>query len=287
MQVSAGRDGHHGCDARRVRIPHPRAACGLWCSGIHGRLYPVPHHGHAPVWMVFSGGVVHAGWVALPRVPHSPCSVRALGFPSSDWIRIFSYRHCTAPPCVRVCTVPPCTRRSPVLLAPLLSCIVYGSTKGFVSYGGFTHVRFPLRTSVSPPALYPSSLQLPLSPLSPSPVTTFPSSSLSCSPLPRPPSPSPAVWLPWNCLFQWQGSILGPSGTGASVCPTSPSAPFIAVNTSATPPASTPSGVSVSVDACQTRVDLFPNEHPPPPATPCVCAGVCRCRCRARQTAAH
>ena len=48
-----------------------------------------------------------------------------------------------------------------------------------------------------PPTLYPSSLQLPvpLSPLSPSPVTTFPSSSLSCSPLPRPPSPSPAVWL--------------------------------------------------------------------------------------------
>jgi hypothetical protein len=60
--------------------------------------------------------------------------------------------------------------------------IVYGSTKGFVSYGGFTHVGFPLRTSVSPPTLCPSSLQLPLSPLSPSPVTTFPSSSLSCSP---------------------------------------------------------------------------------------------------------
>ncbi len=61
--------------------------------------------------------------------------------------------------------------------------IVYGSTKGFVSYGGFTLVGFPLRTSVSLPPLYPSSLQLPLSPLSPSPVTTFPSSSLSCSPL--------------------------------------------------------------------------------------------------------
>jgi hypothetical protein len=44
--------------------------------------------------------------------------------------------------------------------------IVYGSTKGFVSYGGFTHVGFPLRTSASPPTLYPSSLQLPLSPLS-------------------------------------------------------------------------------------------------------------------------
>ncbi len=65
----------------------------------------------------------------------------------------------------------------------LFFCIVYGSTKGFVSYGGFTHVGFPLRTSVSPPTLYPSSLQLPLSPLSPSPVTTFPSSSPSCSPL--------------------------------------------------------------------------------------------------------
>ncbi len=61
--------------------------------------------------------------------------------------------------------------------------IVYGSTKGFVSYGGFTHVGFPLRTSVSLPTHYPSSLQLPLSPLSPSPVTTFTSSSLSCSPL--------------------------------------------------------------------------------------------------------
>ncbi len=51
-----------------------------------------------------------------------------------------------------------------------------------------SHTRqFPL------PTLYPSSLQLLLSPppLSPS-VTTF---SLSCSPLPRPPSPSPAVWL--------------------------------------------------------------------------------------------
>jgi hypothetical protein len=52
-----------------------------------------------------------------------------------------------------------------------------------VSYGGFTHIGFPRRTSASPPTLYPSSLQLPLSPLSPSPVTTFPSSSLSCSPL--------------------------------------------------------------------------------------------------------
>ena len=80
---------------------------------------------------------------------------------------------------------------------------VYGSTKGFVSYGGFTHVGFPLRTSVSPPTLYPSSLQLPLSPLSPSPVTTFPSSSLSCSPLPRPPSPSPAVWLRHPFLCEW------------------------------------------------------------------------------------
>jgi hypothetical protein len=67
--------------------------------------------------------------------------------------------------------------------ALLFSCIVYGSTKGFVSYGGFTHVGLPLRASVSPPTLYPSSLQLPLSPLSSSPVTTFPSSSLSCSPL--------------------------------------------------------------------------------------------------------
>ncbi len=70
----------------------------------------------------------------------------------------------------------------PLCLSPPLhiSRIVYGSTKGFVSYGGFTHVGFPLRTSVSPPTLYPSSLQLPLSPLSPSPVTTFPSSS-SCT----------------------------------------------------------------------------------------------------------
>jgi hypothetical protein len=49
------------------------------------------------------------------------------------------------------------------------ACIVYSSTKGFVSSGGFTHVGFPLRTSVSPPTLYPSSLQLPLSPLSPLP----------------------------------------------------------------------------------------------------------------------
>jgi hypothetical protein len=45
-------------------------------------------------------------------------------------------------------------------------CIVHGSTKGFASYGGFTHVGFPLHMSVSPPTLYPSSLQLPLSPLS-------------------------------------------------------------------------------------------------------------------------
>jgi hypothetical protein len=52
------------------------------------------------------------------------------------------------------------------LPSPRLHCIVYGTTKGFVSYGGFTHVGFPLRTSVSPPTLYPSSLQLPLSPLS-------------------------------------------------------------------------------------------------------------------------
>ncbi len=36
--------------------------------------------------------------------------------------------------------------------------IVYGSTKGFVSYGGFTHIGFPLRMSVFPPTLYPSSL---------------------------------------------------------------------------------------------------------------------------------
>ena len=49
-----------------------------------------------------------------------------------------------------------------------------------MSFGGFTHVGFPLPMSVSPPTLYPSSLRLPLSPLSPSPVTTFPSS--SCSP---------------------------------------------------------------------------------------------------------
>ena len=77
-----------------------------------------------------------------------------------------------------------CRQTYTCTLAPSLrmSRIVYGSTKGFVSYGGFTHVGFPLRTSVSPPTLYPSSLQLPLSPLSPSPVTTFPSSSLSCSP---------------------------------------------------------------------------------------------------------
>jgi hypothetical protein len=32
--------------------------------------------------------------------------------------------------------------------------ILYGSTKGFVSYGGFTHVGFPLRTSVSLPTLH-------------------------------------------------------------------------------------------------------------------------------------
>jgi hypothetical protein len=72
--------------------------------------------------------------------------------------------------CVRLCS--PCLR------------IVCGSTKGFVYYGGFTHVG-------SPPTLYPSSLQLPLSSLSLSlslslsPVTTFPSPSLSlsCSPL--------------------------------------------------------------------------------------------------------
>ena len=63
------------------------------------------------------------------------------------------------------------------LLVLLLYSIVYGSTKGFASYGGFTHVGFPLRMSVSPPTLYQSSLQQPLSPLSPSPVTTFPSSS--------------------------------------------------------------------------------------------------------------
>ena len=66
-----------------------------------------------------------------------------------------------------------------VTIAQCVSCMVV--LKGFVSYGGFTHVGFPVRKSVSPPTLYPSSLQLPLSPLSPSPVTTFPSSSLSCS----------------------------------------------------------------------------------------------------------
>jgi hypothetical protein len=38
-----------------------------------------------------------------------------------------------------------------------------------VCCGGFRHVGFPLRTSVSPPTLYLSSLQLPLSPLSPLP----------------------------------------------------------------------------------------------------------------------
>jgi hypothetical protein len=43
--------------------------------------------------------------------------------------------------------------------------ILNGTTKGFVSYGGFTHVGFPSHTS----------LQLPLSPV---PFTTFPSPSL-------------------------------------------------------------------------------------------------------------
>jgi hypothetical protein len=51
--------------------------------------------------------------------------------------------------------------------------IVYGGAKGFVV----------TKILLSPPTLYPSSLQLPISPLSPSPVSTFPSSSLSCSPL--------------------------------------------------------------------------------------------------------
>jgi hypothetical protein len=74
-----------------------------------------------------------------------------------------------------------------------VSCMVVlrGSRVTVASHtSGFPYAcRFPL------PTFYPSSLQLPFSPLSPSPVTTFPSSSLSCSPLPRPPSPSPAVWL--------------------------------------------------------------------------------------------
>ncbi len=55
--------------------------------------------------------------------------------------------------------------------------IVYGSTKGFVSY------------LVSHTSVFPYACRFPLphfirlvSPLSPFPVTTFPSSSLSCSP---------------------------------------------------------------------------------------------------------
>lgn len=46
-----------------------------------------------------------------------------------------------------------------------LSCM--GRTMGLVCYRGFTHVGFSL------PTRYPSRLQLPLSPLSPSPVTTI------------------------------------------------------------------------------------------------------------------
>jgi hypothetical protein len=49
---------------------------------------------------------------------------------------------------------------------PRMHCVVSGS---------LTHVGFPLLTSVSPPTFYPYSLQLSLSPLSPSPVTTLPS----------------------------------------------------------------------------------------------------------------
>jgi hypothetical protein len=55
-----------------------------------------------------------------------------------------------------------------------------GCSKGFVGYGVFTHVGFPLphSLSVKSPTTTP-----PLSP-SPSPVTTVSSSSLSCSPSP-------------------------------------------------------------------------------------------------------
>jgi hypothetical protein len=48
-----------------------------------------------------------------------------------------------------------------------LYCILYGSTKGFVSYGGFTHVGFPLRRFPLPHFIrlvsnYHSPLSLPL-----------------------------------------------------------------------------------------------------------------------------
>ena len=67
-------------------------------------------------------------------------------------------------PCEYIPTL--CTRLFCASLRLVTTCL--GSTKGFVSYGGFTHVGFPSRT---------------LSVYSNNQVTTFPSSSLSCSPL--------------------------------------------------------------------------------------------------------
>jgi hypothetical protein len=98
--------------------------------------------------------VIHGGRTLL----ENDLSLQAAG------IRDKAYVHCM------VTGVPP-TLPSPqaAVPSPAVPCIVYGSAKGFVSYGGFTHVGFPLRTSVSPPTLYPSSLQ----------STTLPSLSLS------------------------------------------------------------------------------------------------------------
>jgi hypothetical protein len=43
----------------------------------------------------------------------------------------------------------------------------------------------------------------------------------------------------------WQGSLLGPAATGASVCPTSIAAPFVAVNPNPGTPTASPPDVSV------------------------------------------
>jgi hypothetical protein len=57
---------------------------------------------------------------------------------------------------------------SPASIVVLLPRIVYGSTKGFVSYGGFTHVgfpyarRFPLPHFIRLVSNYHSPLSLPL-----------------------------------------------------------------------------------------------------------------------------
>jgi hypothetical protein len=139
-----------------------------------------------------------------PSLPplHCPSLTALSSLPFSPYHLVLSHRTLTChgptiPPDVvptSVLVSPPRgqTRLSHRWNLPPLRSIVYGSTKGFVSYGGFTHVGFPpSHASASPRTLYPSSLQLPLSLLSlplPSRRSRVPASAVAHCPA-TPPSP--------------------------------------------------------------------------------------------------